>query len=370
MFKKVSKSNYEFKLFDSIESSSFCEENSFKSYQKINNIRKMSIEVINKKFSFKKIIILFVYLILNLHQFVIFQFIFKQNENIFKFKTKKYLFFLIVTIILLFLKYLLIIIIMFVFAQIISIFNNNNEIFIKKKENDFNVKINNFFQNISIKNYKTYFNKYNFKYNFFSLINNVIVFYSTFYLPYGFIYLLLNNNILITKFNNKNKIYFILFLFGILIISIKIKNFLFLIILLILINIISKNLFINNKKNYYIKNNLFDNIFSTYLNYFFILFQFIIFLIIYFNNKEIFFEFLNTKLFFYLLIFFGFLGFFQIILTLFTFNFYKEIKYFEIMLSDLIGYFIYQQYNNPFNIYYNIGIVQCLIILYLSDDLK
>jgi hypothetical protein len=40
------------------------------------------------------------------------------------------------------------------------------------------------------------------------------------------------------------------------------------------------------------------------------------------------------------------------------------------MLSDLIGYFIYQQYNNPFNIYYNIGIVQCLIILYLSDDLK
>ena len=367
MFNKISKSNYEYKLFDSFQSS-FCEENSFKSYQKNNNIRKMSIEVIKKNFSFKKIIILFFYLILNLHQFVIFQFIFKQNENIFKFKTKKYLFFLIVTIILLFLKYLLIIIIMFVFAIIISMFNNN-EIY-KKKENDFNIKMNNFFKNISIKNYKTYFNKYNLKYNFFSLINNVIVFYSTFYLPYGFIYLLLNNNILITKFNNKNKIYFILFLFVILIISIKIKNFLFLIILLILINIISKNLFINNKKNYYIKNNLFDNIFSTYLNYFFILLLFIIFLIIYFNNKEIFFEFLNTKLFFYLLIFFGFLGFFQIILTLFSFNFFKEIKYFEIMLSDLIGYFIYQQYNNPFNIYYNIGIVQCLIILYLSDDLK
>ena len=237
----------------------------------------------------------------------------------------------------------------------------------------------------------------NFIYSILGFFQSFILMISCFYNTFGLCYLFnsLSNIIpfftgdLISKsFKDKKKTYlffsFILILLGLIFLFTTINNIYSIIILIILffVSFLSHKL---NQSYYYQKfqdESPFNLIFSNYLNYTIIT---SIILSVYCLYKKkcyifLFFGYLfNIKLFTFALIDFGILGAVYIQLVIFTsfsnkkIRIIKTLKYYELILNDLMGVYFFKKYKNPYNMTYIFGLLQCsfgMIIIDYIDKVK
>ena len=237
----------------------------------------------------------------------------------------------------------------------------------------------------------------NFIYSILGFFQSFILMISCFYNTFGLCYLFnsLSNIIpfftgdLISKsFKDKKKIYlffsFILILLGIFFLFTTIHNIysIAILIILLIISFLSQKL---NQSYYYQKfqdESPFNLIFSNYLNYT-IITSIILSLYCLYKKKcyiFLFFGYLfNIKLFTFALIDFGILGAVYIQLVIFTsfsnkkIRIIKTLKYYELILNDLMGVYFFKKYKNPYNMTYIFGLLQCsfgMIIIDYIDKVK
>ena len=237
----------------------------------------------------------------------------------------------------------------------------------------------------------------NFIYSIIGFFQSFILMISCFYNTFGVCYLFnsLSNIIpfflgdLISKsFKDKKKIYlffsFILILLGLIFLFTTINNIYSIIILIILffISFLSHKL---NQSYYYQKfqdESPFNLIFSNYLNYTIITSIILSVYCLYKKKCYIFLFFgylLEIKLFTFAFIDFGILGAVYIQLIIFTsfsnrkIRVLKILKYYELLLIDLIGVYLFKRYKNPYTITYIFGLLQCslgMIIIDYIDKVK
>jgi hypothetical protein len=237
----------------------------------------------------------------------------------------------------------------------------------------------------------------NFIYSILGFLQSFILMISCFYNTFGLCYLFnsLSNIIpfflgdLISKsFKDKKKIYLffsiILILLGLIFLFTTINNIYSIVILIILffVSFLSQKL---NQSYYYQKfqdESPFNLIFSNYFNYTIITSIILSLYCLYKKKCYIFLFFgylLNIKLFSFAFIDFGILGAVYIQLMIFTsfsnrkIRVLKILKYYELILIDLLGVYLFKRYKNPYNITYIFGLLQCslgMIIIDYIDKVK
>ena len=237
----------------------------------------------------------------------------------------------------------------------------------------------------------------NFIYSIIGFFQSFILMISCFYNTFGLCYLFnsLSNIIpfftgdLISKsFKDKKKIYlffsFILILLGLIFLFTTIHNIysIAILIILLIISFLSQKI---NQNYFYQKfqdESPFNLIFSNYFNYT-IITSIILSLYCLYKKKcyiFLFFGYLfNIKLFTFALIDFGILGAVYIQLVIFTsfsnkkIRIIKTLKYYELILNDLMGVYFFKKYKNPYNMTYIFGLLQCsfgMIIIDYIDKVK
>ena len=217
---------------------------------------------------------------------------------------------------------------------------------------------------------------------FWDSIDFILSFFYLFFIPFFSI------DLISKSFKYKKKIYlffsFILILLGLIFLFTTINNIYSIVILIILffVSFLSQKL---NQSYYYQKfqdESPFNLIFSNYFNYSIIISIILSLYCLYKKKCYIFLFFgylLNIKLFSFAFIDFGILGAVYIQLMIFTsfsnrkIRVLKILKYYELILIDLLGVYLFKRYKNPYNITYIFGLLQCslgMIIIDYIDKVK